>query len=245
MGLADATGDEGGEDHGGDGAGSHPAARREPAGSGGFAEKEIPPVRAALREAGRNLLPNTLTVIRRRLRHWKSVDGSQQGVYAREFFTALRAIAEVCGKQFPADGFAIVIGDPFFLFRMFHSWVPMARVCPRRSTKGCRALRNFWTERKTVFLAALVLDFRASAISSMPEPPQWRITNAVRSAGESSLSARRISTASWPLWARRSGEGAVSGTALIGSGSWPSSLARAGRARFASSLLRWRMRSMA
>ena len=48
----------------------------------------------------------------------------------------------------------------------------------------------------------LLLDFSASAISSMPEPPQCRITNAVRSAGVSSRRARRIWTASCPLCGR-------------------------------------------
>src|SRR6267378_546833 len=200
---------------------------------------------ALFRQARRDLLPHSPSVVFSRFRDRDGVDGGEQCIDAGEFRLAFRAIGEMRSNLLAALDLAVLIGDQLFLFRMFHSCVPMALACPRRSTNGSSALRSFWTERNTVFFAALALEFSAPAISSIPEPFQWRITKAVRSAGVSSRNAWRICTASWPLCARRSGEGAASGTLLIKSISSPSSVSRAGKARFESSLFRWRMRSMA
>src|SRR5882757_4811408 len=244
-GLTKATGDKGGENQRCNCACGNPASRCEPSNRFGFAEKKIPPMRALFRQARRDLLPHSLSVIFRGFRDRNGVDCGEQRVDAREFRLAFRAIGQVRGDHRSVFELAVMIRDQLFLFRMLHSSVPMAFACTRRSTNGSSALRSFWTERNTVFFAALALEFRAPAISSIPEPFQWRITKAVRSAGVSSRSAWRICTASWPLRARRSGEGAVSGTVLIKSISNPSSVSRAGKARFESSLFLWRMRSMA
>src|SRR5882762_7812289 len=244
-GLTKATGDKGGENERCNCASGNPAARSEPSNSFGFAEKKIPPMRALFRQARRNLLPHSLSVIFSGLRDRNGVDCGEQRIDAREFRLAFRAIGQMRGDHRSVFELAVLIRDQFFLFRMLHSSVPMAFACPRRSTNGSSALRSFWTERNTVFFAALALEFSALAISSIPEPFQWRITKAVRSAGVSSRNAWRICTASCPLCARRSGEGAASGIVLIKSISNPSSVSRAGTARFESSLFLWRMRSMA
>src|SRR6267142_2142345 len=244
-GLAQATGDKRGENERGNCAEGGPAAGSEPPDGFRLAEKKIPPMRALFRQAGRDLLPHSLSVIFSRFRDRNGVDGGEQCIDADEFCLAFWAIGQMCGDSRSVFDLAVLISDQLCFFRMPHSCVPMAFACPRRSTSGSSALRSFWTERNTVFFAALALEFRAPAISSIPEPFQWRITKAVRSAGVRSRNAWRICAASWPLCASRSGEGAVSGTELIKSISKPSSVSRAGRARFESSLFLWRMRSMA
>src|SRR5713226_1087928 len=245
IGFGNPPGNKRGQHEPGNRAGSGPVARCEPRSSPWFAEEKVPPVAAPLRQARRNLLPDALAVVFSGFGHGNGVQRGKQRIDALEFRLAFRAIAQMRGNRFSPRGFAIVIRNQFFLFRMFHSSVPIVLACPRCSTNGSSALRSFCTERKTVFLAALVLDLSASAISSIPEPPQCRITKAVRSAGVSWLSARRICAASWPLCARRSGEGPPSGTVLIKSVSAPSSVSLAGSARFESSLFFWRMRSIA
>ena len=120
----------------------------------------------------RSLLPDALAIVFTGVGRRNGTDCSEKRVDALEFSAAFGAVAEVIGDRLALSGFAIVISNQLFLFRMFHGSVPIAFARPRCSTKGSNALRSFCTERKTVFFAALVLDFRTSAISSIPEPPQ-------------------------------------------------------------------------
>src|SRR5579859_3903850 len=209
------------------------------------AKKEAPPPPPLFRQSRRNLLPHPLPVTLSRVRHRHGVQRLQYRVDAFQLRAAFGAILHVSGDSHAVALLPIVIRNQLFFLRMLHSSVPIARACPRRSTNGSSAFRNFCTDRNTVFFAALVLDFNAPAISSIPDPPQCRITNAVRSAGVSSLKARRMCFASCPLCASRSGFGAASGTVLIKSISTPSSVARAGCSRCDSSLFFCRMRSIA
>src|SRR3979490_3061643 len=73
-GLTKATGNKRGENECCNCAGGNPAARCKPSNSFGFAEKKIPPMAALFRQARRNLLPHSLSVVFSRFRDWNGVD---------------------------------------------------------------------------------------------------------------------------------------------------------------------------
>src|SRR2546430_6166028 len=114
-------------------------------------------------------------------------------------------------------GHSLAIRNQLFFRHVFHDSVPIARACALVSTTGCSARRNFCTARKTVFFVAFELDFKTPAISSIPQPSQWRITKAVLSASERAASACSICFRSSMLCVNRSGVGAPSATRLSGS----------------------------
>ena len=68
-----------------------------------------------------------------------------------------------------------------------------------------------------MFFAALVVDFSTAAISSIAQPSQWRITNAVRSEELNSFNASSIFFLSSMFPATRSGVGLSSATKSSGS----------------------------
>src|SRR5215467_12246769 len=177
----------------------------------------LPPPRWPLRQTRRNLLPHVPPIIVAGVRHWERIQGREHSFDSFQLRPALFASRQVLSNQGPLSGHAFFVCNQLFLGHVFHDSVPMALTCVPLPTKGCKASRNFCTARKTVFFAAPELDFRTSAISSIAQPSQCRITNAVLSEYESAARAISICLRNSMLCARRSGVGAASCTDVKGS----------------------------
>src|SRR5215472_2699941 len=208
-------------------------------------QPNLPPPSALLGQLWRELLPDTEFVVFARVRHREIAKGTQHGFDALQFCATGTAVLEMRGDFAAAFWVAVVIRNQLLFRWMTHPSVPIALACARPSRKGSSACRNFCTARNTVFFAAPEFDFSTPAISSIPRPSQWRMTNAVRSAWESWPSARCISRRNWVLCIKRSGEGFSSRTSARGSCSTPSGPCTSGVWRRASSFWRWRRRSIA
>src|SRR5258708_38014824 len=115
MGSAKGAGDNRCEYERGNRSSGNPPARCEPRNGLRFAEKKVPPMRVALRQARRNLLPYSLAVVFPGLRHGDSVDGGEQRIDAREFRLAFRGIAQLRRSPLATSSLAIVIRNQFFL----------------------------------------------------------------------------------------------------------------------------------
>src|SRR5271166_6536485 len=209
--------DERGYHHGRHCSDGYPAARFEP---------HAPSAPGSFRKLRRNLLPDCAAVLRSSLGNWEIFQSAEDRFDAIELCAASGAARQMLGNGFALRRLPLSISNQFFFCQVFHSSVPLgsgaapaafARSVPRAPTYGSNARRNFWTDRKTVFLAALVVDFSTAAISSMAQPSQWRITNAVRSEELNSFSASSIFFLSSVLPASRSGVGLSSATRSNGS----------------------------
>src|SRR5215472_6251436 len=148
------------------------------------------------------------TIVVARIGHGQGIERSEYRFDAFELRPAFFASRQVLRNHSALGGHAFLVSNQLFLGHVFHDSVPIALACVPLPTKGCKASRNFCTARKTVFFAAPELDFRTVAISSMAQPSQCRITNAVLSEYESAASAISICFRSSTLCARRSGVGA-------------------------------------
>src|SRR6266513_1793746 len=143
---------------------------------------------------------------------WQRVQCRQHGFDSFQLRAAFFTGRQMLRNQRSLLGHSLAIRNQLFFRHVFHDSVPIARACALVSTKGCKARRSFCTARKTVFFVAFELDFRTSAISSIPHPSQCRITKAVLSASERAASACSICFRSSMLCVNRSGVGARSGT---------------------------------
>src|SRR5690242_274001 len=144
-------------------------------------EPLLPPARRPLRQARGNLLPYMPAIVVARIGHWQRVERCEHRFDAFQLRAAFLASRQMLRNDGALGGHAFLVSNQFFLGHVFHDSVPIALACVPLPTKGCKASRNFCTARKTVFFAAPELDFRTSAISSMAQPSQCRITNAVLS----------------------------------------------------------------
>src|SRR6266851_3450410 len=161
------------------------ARRREPP----WLHPHLPPPNRFLRQPRRNLPPHPRPVIWSRLRHRKRIQRGQHRLDSFELPAALFTSREMFRNHRSLLGNPLAKRNQLFFRHVFHDSVPIARACAFVSTKGCSARRNFCTARKTVFFVAFELDFKTSAISSIPQPSQSRITKAVRSASVRAASA--------------------------------------------------------
>src|SRR3984957_1083016 len=216
-------------------------------------EPHAPATPGSFRKPRCDLLPHRASILQASLGNGEIVKRTEHSLNAFELGAAGSAARQMLGNGFALRSFPLSISDQLFFCQVFHSYVPLgsgaapaAFACsaPRAPTYGSKARRNFCTDRKTVFLAALVVDFSTAAISSIAQPSQWRITNAVRSEELSSFSASSIFFLSSVLPASRSGVGLSSATKSKGSCSCSSANAL-GVWRRVSSVRFWRMRSIA
>src|SRR5262249_8974486 len=145
-------------------------------------EESFPPARAPLRQTWRNLPPYACAVVLARIGHRNRIERREHFFQSSQLRPALAALFEVRRHRLAALWLAFPESKHLFFLRMSHSRVTPAGAARRVSKKGASACRNFCTARNTVFLAALLFDFSTAAISSMPQPSQWRMTMAVRSA---------------------------------------------------------------
>src|SRR5262249_36713509 len=149
-------------------------------------EERLPPTGMFFRKARRDSRPDALAIGFAWVRNGHGVHCGEDRFDFFERGTALGAGFKMRGEFFAAGAVAIVKCDELFFHWVFHFYsIPIARAVCRPSANGSSATRSFWTARKTVFFAAVVLDFKTAAIFSMPPPSPWRMTIAVRSAGGS------------------------------------------------------------
>src|ERR1051325_8956565 len=207
-------------------------------------EPRLPPPRRPLRQARRNLLPYMPAIVVTRVGHRQGIQRCKHSFDAFKLRPAFFASRQVLRDDSVLGSHSFAVSNQFFFRHVFHDSVPIALACVPLPTKGCKARRNFCTARKTVFFAAPELDFKTCAISSMAQPSQCRMTNAVLSECESAASAISMCFRSSMFCVNRSGVGAASCTKVTGSFSVPSSWTVGSTLR-ASSFLRCRMRSIA
>src|SRR5258708_2935977 len=144
------------------------ARRREPP----WLHPHLPPPNRFLRQPRRNLRPHPPSVICSGFRHRQRIQRRQHRLDSFELPAALFTSREMLRNHRSLLANPLAKSNQLCFRHVFHDSVPIARACARVSTKGCSVRRNFCTARKTVFFVAFELDFRTSAISSIPQPSQ-------------------------------------------------------------------------